>query len=56
MAAKVPSSFSTREKDTWALLSDALGKSVDGLADSEQARETIWLNDEDARHISSLFE
>ena len=24
--AKVPSSFSTREKDTWALLSDALGK------------------------------
>lgn len=54
--AKLPSSSSAREKNTWALLSDALGKSVDGLDDSEQARETIWLSDEDARHISSLFE
>ena len=54
--AKSPGGSSARGKNRWAYLSDALEKNVDALDDSERAREKVWLSDEDARQVASLFE
>ena len=54
--AKSPGGSSAREKNRWAHLSVALEKNVDARDDSERAREKVWLSDEDARHVASLFE
>lgn len=54
--AKSPGGSSAREKNRWAHLSVALEKNVDARDDSIRAREKVWLSDEDARHVASLFE